>query len=97
MKIGDHVTNGKGWHGVIEEICRHGQHLKYGKSMNKGEPLYYVRWKERAECPDSHPYHKAIRSHPILPHGAQQICPAIQGVRSRVVNPLPPLPSWVAG
>ena len=73
MKPGDRVTNDKDWTGVIAEVRQRNQPLMFSDGNLKAGPIYYVNWRERENCPESHPNYKAIRKHSILSHRAEQI------------------------
>lgn len=73
MKPGDRVTNEKGWTGVIVEVRQRNQSLMFSDGKLKAGPIYYVNWRERENCPESHPNDKTIRKDSILPHRAEQL------------------------
>ena len=62
MKPGDRVTNEKGWTGVIVEVRQRNQSLMFSDGKLKAGPIYYVNWRERENCPESHPNDKVICS-----------------------------------
>ena len=73
MKLNDRVTNDKGWTGVIVEVRQRNQPLMFSDGNLKAGPIYCVNWRERENCPESHPNYKAICKHSILPHRSEQI------------------------
>lgn len=57
MRIGDRVTNARGWHGEIKQIDK-----------SRENPYYWVHWQERENHKD-----KEVRRYPQCGHTAQQI------------------------